>query len=179
MSMIAVWTPHDLVLSLAIPLGLAARRGTAIVIDLDPAGPPLSGGGDLASLVERGPTESDLSPARRGVAVLGNGGISVADAAEVVGAIAQRWPNVVLRCPPHEQPGQGVVTVVPVLPDPFALVANGTVVYQRTSFGGDPADGQIVLPVPRPAAIASLMAGRIPPVRDRWMRALDAVWSLS
>lgn len=179
MSTIAVWTPHDLVLSLAIPLGLAARRRTAIVIDLDPSGPPLPGDGDLASLVERGPTESDLSPSRVGVAVLGNGGIDVSHAGEVVAAIAHRWPNVVLRCAPHEPPGRGAVTVVPVLPEPFAIVAQGKVAYQRTSLGGDPEPGAIVLPVPRPVVICSLMAGRIPPMKDRWMRALDAVWSLS
>ncbi|MCL1593906.1 MAG: hypothetical protein M3132_06095 [Actinomycetia bacterium] len=179
MSTIAVWTPHDLVLSLAIPIGLASRRGTAIVIDLDPSGPPIPGGGDLASLVERGPTESELAPSKVGIAVLGNGGIEVSDASEVISAIAHRWPNVVLRCAPHSPPGRGVVSVVPVLPEPFTLVAEGKVAYQRTSLGGDPETGAIVLPVPRPAVIRSLLSGRIPPVRDRWLRALDAVWSLS
>ncbi len=179
MSTIAVWTPHDLVLSLAIPLGLASRRATAIVIDLDPSGPPLSGGGDLASLVQRGPTEADLSPSKAGIAVLGNGGVTVPEASEVIAAIAQRWPNVVMRCSPHESPGSGAVTIVPVLPEPFAIVAAGKVAFQRTSFGGDPEPGAIVLPVPRPAVIRSLLSGRIPPMKDRWMRAIDGVWSLS
>ncbi|MFV1999764.1 MAG: hypothetical protein ACC654_05290 [Acidimicrobiia bacterium] len=178
MPTIAVWSPHDLVLSLAVPLGLAARRGTAIVIDLDESGPPMSGGGDLASLVSRGPTEAELSPRNSGVAVLGNGGVSVADASEVIAAIADRWPNVVLRCAPHVRPADRAIPVIPMLPNPFSMVAPGAVVYQRTAFGGNAEPGMLVLPIPRPHVIRSLMSGRLPPGRDRWMRSLDDVWSM-
>ena len=97
MSVIAVWSPVDLVLSLVLPLGLAVHKGTALVVDLDPAGPPLPGRGDLASLVDRGPTEAELSPTTKGVAILSNGGVASGDSAEVIAALAQRWPNMVLR----------------------------------------------------------------------------------
>jgi len=167
MPTIAVWSPHDLVLSLVVPLGLAARRGTAIVIDLDEAGPPMPGGGDLASLVSRGPTDAELSPRKNGVAVLGNGGVSVADASEVIAAIADRWPHVVLRCAPHVLPADRAIPVIPMLPDPFAMVAPGAVVYQRTAFGGEAEPGALVLPIPRPSVIKSLISGKIPAGKDR------------
>lgn len=178
MSTIAVWSPHDLVLSLAVPLGLAAVRSTAIVIDLDEAGPPMPGGGDLASLVARGPTEAELSPRKKGVAVLGNGGVSVANASEVVAAIADRWPHVVLRCAPHVVPAASAIPIIPMLPDPFSMLAPGRVVYQRTAYGGRAEPGTLVLPIPRPSVLRSLMSGNLPPLKDRWMRSLDDVWSL-
>ncbi len=179
MPTIAVWSPHDLVLSLVVPLGLAARRGTAIVIDLDESGPPMPGRGDLASLVSRGPTEAELSPRKSGVAVLGNGGVSISDASEVIAAMAERWPHVVLRCAPHIRPPDRAVPVIPMLPDPFSMVASGAVVYQRTAFGGKAEPGTLVLPIPRPSVIKSLMSGSLPPGKDRWMRSLDDVWSMA
>lgn len=179
MSVVAVWSPFDLVLSLAAPLGLAVNKGTAIVVDLDPSGPPLPGDGDLASLVRRGPTEAELVPTVAGVAVLANGGIAVRDAAEVIGALTARWPHVVMRCAPGTTPPGGAVAVVPVLPEPFAIALDRPVVYQRTVFGGVAEPGTATLPIPRVATIRSLLSGRIPPLRDRWIRSLDEVWSLA
>lgn len=179
MAVVAVWSPFDLVLSLAVPLGLAVNKGTAIVIDLDLGGPPLPGGGDLASLVARGPTEAELAPANPGVAVLANGGVSVGDASEVIAAIAARWPHVVMRCTPGDAPPGVAVAVVPVLPEPFTVVMDRPVVYQQTAYGGEAVSGSVMLPIPRPATIRSLLSGRIPPLRDRWIRSLGEVWSLA
>src|SRR3990172_4895059 len=47
---LAVWTAFDGLLSAVAPLGLAAAAGTALVVDLDPAGPPYPGRNSLAGL---------------------------------------------------------------------------------------------------------------------------------
>jgi len=179
MAVVAVWSPIDLVLSLVAPLGCALQAGTALVVDLDPGGPSMPGAGDLASLVERGPTEAELRPERRGIAVIGNGGIAASDASDVIAALADRWPNLVLRCAPTQMPPDAAVPVIPVLPAPFAIQMDRPSVYQQTNFGGEPRPGAPVLPVPRPATIRSLLAGRIPVRRDRWVGSLEHVWELA
>jgi len=178
-AVVAVWSPVDLVLSLAAPLGCALQAGTALVIDLDEGGPPLPGGGDLASLVERGPTEAELRPKRNGVAVMGNGGIAPGDASDIIAALADRWPNVVLRCAPARIPPAAAVPLIPILPAPFTLYPERTAVYQRTPFGGDPRAGAPILPVPKAATIRSLLSGQVPTRRDRWIDSLAAVWELA
>ena len=179
MAVVAVWSPVDLVLSLVVPLGCALHRGTALVVDLDPAGPPMPGDGDLASLVARGPTEAELRPERRGVAMIGNGGIAASDAADVIAALADRWPNLVLRCAPSHGPPEGAVPVIPILPAPFTIRIDRPSVYQRTHFGGEPVKGAPVLPSPKPGTVRALLAGRAPGRRDRWVGALEQVWSLA
>lgn len=179
MSVIAVWSPVDLVLSLVVPLGLAVHKGTALVVDLDPAGPPLPGNGDLASLVHRGPTEAELSPAHRGVAVLANGGIEGSDSSEVIGALVKRWPHMVLRCAPIAMPPAAAVPVLPVLPAPFTVNLDRPAVYQRTHLGGEPEPGGVVLPAPRSSTVRALLGGRVPHGRDKWMRSLEQVWALT
>ena len=87
MPALALWTPEDGLLGALAPLGLALAAGTALVVDLDPLGPHYPGSASLADLVAEGPRKADLSPARRGVAVLRNGGVSPAAAAEVVAAL--------------------------------------------------------------------------------------------
>jgi hypothetical protein len=139
----------------------------------------MPGGGDLASLVARGPTEAELRPDHGGIAVLGNGGISASDASDVIAALADRWPNLVLRCAPTRIPPESAVPILPVLPAPFTLHIDGTPVYQRTSFGGDPQPGAVVLPAPKPATIRSFLSGRVPVRRDKWVGSLEHVWELA
>jgi hypothetical protein len=179
MAVVAVWSPVDLVLSLVAPLGCALQAGTALVVDLDPGGPPMPGEGDLASLVARGPTEAELRPDRRGVAVIGNGGIEANEASEVIAALADRWPNMVLRCAPTQMPPVAAVPLIPVLPEPFAIRIDRPSVYQQTHFGGDPQPGVAVLPAPKSATIRSLLSGRMPTRRDKWIGALEHVWELA
>ncbi len=179
MAVVAVWSPVDLVLSLVVPLGCALQAGTALVIDLDPAGPPMRGNGDLASLVRRGPTEAELSPGHRGVAVLANGGISASDAGDVIAALGDRWPNLVLRCAPTQPPPGAAVPLIPVLPAPFSISIDRPSVYQRTNFGGEPEPGSAVLPAPRHDTVRALLAGRIPVRKDRWIASLEQVWALA
>ena len=179
MAVIAVWSPFDLILSIVAPLGLAAHAGTALVVDLDESGTVLASEDDLASLVRRGPTEAQLTPRRSGVAVLANGGVGVSEASDVIAALAQRWPNLVLRCAPDAAASHFAVGIVPVLPEPFSVPVEGDVVYQRTSFGGEAKSGAAVLPVPRPSTVRALLSGRMPARRDRWIRSLGQIWKMS
>ena len=94
--------------NMATKLALAAAAGTALVVDLDPQGPAYPGNADLAELVAEGPTRRDLEPERSGVAVLRNGGVPEEEAAEVLNALAARWPAVVFRLPPRRRPDRQV-----------------------------------------------------------------------
>ena len=179
MAVVAVWSPVDIVLSLVAPLGCALQSGTALVVDLDPGGPSMPGNGDLASLVARGPTEAELRPERRGVAVIGNGGIAASDASEIIAALADRWPNLVLRCAPNQVPPDAAVPVIPILPAPFSIRLDRPSVYQRTHFGGDPQPGSAVLPAPKASTVRSLLSGQIPTRRDRWIGSLELIWELA
>ena len=82
------------VLHALAPLGLAAARGTALVVDLDEEAPSYPGSTSLAKLVISQPRLSDLRPLRSGVAVLPNGSINPREAAEVVEALVTGWPAV-------------------------------------------------------------------------------------
>jgi hypothetical protein len=179
MPALALWTPEDGVLGALAPLGLAASAGTALVIDLDPLGPRYPGGPSLADLVREGPRRSDLSPARRGVVVLRNGGVSTTAASEVVSALVAGWERVVLRLPPRPVPAAVGGPVVPVhLLIPGALFPHptGPAVYQ-SSRAMLPLPGPgLRLPVPAAGTVAGLLKGRLPVVGDRWVRAWRAVW---
>lgn len=178
MAALRTWAPHDAMLGAVAPLALGvAAPGPVLVVDLDPEGRRYRGDGSLARLVVDGPRREDLAPAhRRGVAVLPNGGIDEADAAEVIDALVAGWPHVVLRAAPCRRPtGRGVVVpVVPLGPDTpqSAMPA----VYQRGPWPVDRLLEGVVLPRPRAATIRSLLEGRRP-MPCRWLRAWSAVWS--
>ena len=179
MTALAVWTAFDGLLSAVAPLGLAAAAGTALVVDLDPGGPAYPGDASLADLVAEGPRRADLVPGRSGVAVLRNGGVSAAEAREVVEALAIGWPNLVVRV---VDPGQaeGMASVVPVwplLPGMLASRADRRSVYQRTGFVANPPGPGPLLPRLRPAIVASLLNGTLPH-RSRWVAAWREVWRL-
>lgn len=171
------WVPEGGVLGFVAPLAMAASAGTALVIDLDPHGPRFGGDINLASLVASGPRRDDLVPSRAGVAVLGNGGVSTEEAAEVVDALAAGWPRVVLRAPPW--PGRparrGVVPIRALLPGDLRSSPDEPVVWQRGGWGVRPPGPGPVLPRPRSASVAALLEGRFP-APDRWVRAWREVW---
>ena len=73
---LAVRCGADPVLHALAPLGLAAARGTALVMDLDEEVPSYPGSTSLANLVVSHPRRDDLRPVRSGVAVLSNGLVS-------------------------------------------------------------------------------------------------------
>ena len=155
------------------PLGLGAAAGTALVVDLDPAGPSYPGTGSLASLVADGPRRSDLSPDRTGLAVLRNGGVDPAAADEVLTALEAGWPSVVLRLPASGQRRTDIV-VRPLVPGGlFPSGDAGIAIYQDLGFRL-PAPGP-VLPVLSRSTAAALLAGSIP-LRSRWVRAWKPAW---
>jgi hypothetical protein len=178
LSVLALWSPSDLMLGVVGPLGAAAAAGTALLVDLDPNGPEYGGAHSLADLVQSGPTRSQLEPARSGPAVLRNGGVAPEDAEEVVSALIRMWPNVVLRCAPDATATGMAVALLPLLPEPFTPRVEGRAVYQRTSLSTRQPAGEIALPVPRRGTISALLAGQRPRYRDRWIRSFERVWRL-
>lgn len=175
---LAIWTPEDGLLGALAPIGLAIAAGSALLIDLDSGGPRYPGERSLADLVTDGLRRSDLEP-RRGVAVVRNGGVPPADAAEVVQALLAAHPTVVLRLPPRPKPGGIPFPVVPVrllVPGDWYPPLERPAVYQATpSVVRMPSEG-VRLPVPSPTTVAALLGGRRPPNRDRWIAAWRKVW---
>lgn len=176
MPALALWTPEDGLLGALAPLGAAIAAGSALVVDLDPHGPPYPGTTSLARLVAKDPTEDDLRPGS-GVAVLANGGITAADAAPVVAALIERWEHVVLRLPPSARPsGEVPVVEVRLLTGGWYQAGPDARVWQAThEWVPMPSDG-IRLPVPDRATVSALLAGRRPR-RSRWIKAWRSVWA--
>lgn len=178
MSVLALWSPFDLFLGIVGPLGAAAAGGTALLVDLDPNGPRYGGPHSLSDLVARGPTRSELEPTQTGPAVLRNGGIAPEDAEEVVSALVERWPNIVLRCAPDIEPGAGRIALLPLLPEPFTPSVSGTSIYQQTHLSRHRPSTGLVLPVPRSGTIRALLAGNRPRPGDRWIGSFARVWEV-
>lgn len=178
MSALAVWTDGDGLLSAVAPLGLAAAAGTALVVDLDPAGPAYPGTASLAGLVADGPRRSDLVPARTGMAVLPNGGVAVDDAADVIRALVAGWPGVVLRIDSPETAGglAPVVPVRPLLPGFLRPRTEDPGVFQDCGFGVTAPGPGPVLPPPRATLLKGMLEGVVAE-GSRWVRAWRRVWS--
>lgn len=177
-SVLALWSPVDVTLGIIGPLGAATAAGTALVIDLDVHGPPFGGAFSLADLVADGPTRAQLEPSKQGPAVLRNGGIDAEQAAEVVSALIERWPNIVLRCPPSTGASSQAIALLPLLPEPFTPKVEGRVVYQDTRLPRPRSPLGPVLPVPRAGTVRALLAGSRPSPGDRWVRAFRQVWEM-
>jgi hypothetical protein len=181
MPALSTWTPEDALLGAVAPLALAAAAGTALVVDLDPRGPAYGSESSLAELLRSSPRRSDLEPQRRGVAVLRNGGVEADDCSELLSALIQGWPAVVLRLAPGSSARWGSAGVVPVrllLPAGWFSGSERIAVYQRSAWQASPTGPGPVLPRPRRATIAALLAGRRPGP-DRWLRAWRQVWELA
>ncbi|HEY5727480.1 MAG TPA: hypothetical protein VIV08_02610 [Acidimicrobiia bacterium] len=176
MAVLGTWCPDDAVLGTVAPLALATSAGTALVIDLDPTSVDYRAAGTLAALVRDGPTGRHLRPERRGVAVLGNGGVTAEEAADVIAALAAGWPRVVLRHERRSRPtGPGVVPVHPLAPGrPFDA---GPAVYQPGPWSIRLPPPAFVLPRAQPGAVRSLLEGRRPGM-SRWLRAWRRVWEM-
>ena len=162
MPAVAVWSPEDEVLGAVAPLALAVAAGTALVVDLDPNGPRYRGDMTLADLVTDGPTRADLSPSRRGVAVIRNGGVEPDAAEDVLRALLDGWPAVVIRLPSDHAGGDGAIPIVPLVPGRMMSRFPGPAVYQRSAWRVQAPEGAIVLPRPRAGTIGALLTGRMP-----------------
>lgn len=164
-------------LGVVAPLALATSIDTALMIDLDPHGPGYPGTGSLFRLAADGPRRTDLSPERRGVAVLANGGIEAAACRDIIDALCRGWPAVVLRLRPGagRPDGPGVVPVRPLLPGNLLAFGQEPAVYQRCGWRIRPGGPGPVLPRPRSSTVRALLEGRTP-VADRWVRSWRQVW---
>ena len=177
MPVLTVWTALDGLLSAVAPLGLAAAAGTALVVDLDPAGPRYPGEASLADLAVDGPRRAELRPSREGVAVLRNGGVDPDEAREVVEALILGWPHVVVRVgAPDAAPGLApIVPVWPLLPGMLAPQVDDPGVYQRTGFPVSPPGPGPVLPRLGAGLLQGLLNG-IVTGHSRWVAAWRPVW---
>lgn len=177
MSVLATWSPADLALGTIVPLGLAVAAGTCLVIDLDHDGlAPPGTHPTLADLVRHGAERRHLEPTVPGPAYLANGGVEVHEAADIVSAMVERWPNAVLRCPGRAPRPAGATAVLPLLPEPHVRVAEPPAVYQRIGISPRSAPPGVTLPpIPRRTAEA-LLAGRRPVRPDRWIRSVATLW---
>lgn len=178
---LSIWTPHDGLLACVAPLGLAAAAGTALMVDLDPAGPHYPSEFSLADLVKHGPRRADLTPPRSGLAVLRNGGVppdSAGDLASILAALSEGWPNLVLRLPSGQfEKGQpGIVPVIPILPGALAVEWAGPAVRQPTGLAVARSALGVTLPRLKRSTLAALLAGTRP--GGRWIRAWKPVWEL-
>lgn len=169
-------THGDELLSAIAPLGLAVAAGTAVVVDVDPLGPPYPGERTVAELVEEGPRRSELVPERSGVVAIRSGGASLDQAMRLVGMLAEGWPAVVVRV--GEEPvAYPTIPVMPLWPGWLAPAGSGAAVWQSVAGSGDPPGPGPVLPPPGRGVMTSLLAGRRPPP-SRWVRAWRRVWEL-
>lgn len=165
----------DPVLSLVSPVGLAAAVGTALVVDLSGTG-RMSGQRTLRDLAAEGPTLAELSPGRRGVAMIAGGGIEAGDAIVLIEQLAARWPALTVRVDGPEWPFP-VVPVVPVYPGRLLAVSEPIGVWQPIGGGNVRPGPGPVLPRLRPGHLRRLLAGHIPR-RSRWIEAWRPVWDM-
>ncbi len=176
MAALAVQCKADGILGAIAPLALAASVGTALVVDLDPAGPHYPSSGALARLVSEGPRRDDLVPPRSGVAVLRNGGVALEDAGEVVEALIDQWPHVVLRSR-DRVPVCPTVPVVPLLPGGLIATPQHRAVYQQMGWNEKAPGPGPVLRSPSRHTVRALCEGQLP-FFSRWIRSWQQVWGL-
>ncbi|HEU4320427.1 MAG TPA: hypothetical protein VFS66_10140 [Acidimicrobiia bacterium] len=165
----------DPVLSLVGAVGLAAAGGTGLVIDLltDRAG----GKRTLRDLAVDGPSLAELSPSRRGVALLRGGGIEEQAALEIIERLAQRWPAVTIRVDSGRLPFP-VVPAIPLYPPGLLPAPSEThCVWQPVGVGSDPPGPGPVLPRLRPSTLRRLLTLQMPR-RSRWVEAWAPVWEM-
>lgn len=171
-SVLGVRCDSDLLLHHLSGIGLAACRGTALLVDLDPRAPAYPGRLTIADLVRDGLRRSDLAPGKEGVAVLGNGGADPEAALELVAALSDGWPAVVVRAGVDPLPIP-VVPVAPVFPaqwdeSPWPVVRQQLLPSRRRP-------DRLVLPPLRRSQVRAMLDGRVRP-SWRWVAAWAPVW---
>ena len=161
----------DPVLHRIAPFGLAAAAGTALVVDLD-AGAATYPGQTLRDLVDGSLTADHLRPRAGRVGVVANGGIDEEEASDVLAALVEAWPAVVLRVPP----GSTDLPVLPLEPAEICGRRPSRAVWQATTRGSS-APG-LVLPPLRRSVVRALCRGSVE-MRSRWVRSWRPVWGTS
>jgi hypothetical protein len=169
-------TSPDPVLSVVGSIGLAASVGTALVVDLvDPAAD--GGRRTLRDLADEGPSLQEMSPGRRGVAMIRGGGVEPDLAVDVIRELSRRWPAIVVRVDGGESLFPTVVAV-PLYPGRLLPVPGASnCVWQPVGLGAEPPAPGPVLPRLRPAVLRGLLSGRLPR-RSRWIDSWRAIWEM-
>ena len=165
----------DPILSIVAPVGLAVVAGTALVVDLGAS--TRQPGRSLSDLVSDGPSLSELSPGRPGVAFLPGGKVGRDDAIQLITQLAGHWPAIVVRVADFDLP-IATVPVVPLFPGRFSPVSippRG--VWQPVAGGGDPPGPGPVLPRLGAGLVRRILAGQMPR-RSRWINAWRPVWEM-
>lgn len=171
---LGVWSP-DPVLSVVAPVGLAAVAGTTLVVDL--ATDTRLSSRTLAGLAADGPSATDLSPGRPGVAFMSGGVIDRDDASAMIAKLARHWPAIVIRVSDDDLPF-AIVPVIPLFPGRFTPVmvpSHG--VWQPVGAGREPPGPGPVLPRLRAGLVRRVLAGQLPG-RSRWVGAWASVWEM-
>jgi len=166
----------DPVLSLAGAIGLGATLGVALVVDLTRE-IPVKSPRTLGEIASEGPLQAELSPGRRGVAVITGGGISDEDAIEVITGLGSHWPAVVVRVSRPDWPFP-TVPVTPLLPGLLAPRApRPPSVWQPVGRAERPPGPGPVLPRLPSSTLRRILTGSLPR-RSRWVEAWRPVWEL-
>jgi hypothetical protein len=171
---LAVRSP-DPVLSVVAPIGLAANVPACLVVDLADE-LSLKSSRSLADILAEGPRLEELSPGRRGVAIISGGSIRAEQAESVVGELATRWPGIVVRPKTQDWPGP-TVPVIPIYPGLLSPGHVGAAVWQPAGATGSAPGPGPVLPRLRPGLVRGLLSGRLP-TRSHWVAAWRQVWDL-
>jgi hypothetical protein len=165
----------DPVLSLLAAMGMGQVVGTALVVDLC-GDLNLRSERTLADIAADGPALEELSPGRRGVAILGSGPLSPIESAGIIADLAVHWPAVVVRCRAEGWEGP-TVPVRPLLPGLMQQINSSPAVWQRLASGVKPSGPGPVLPRIRASTVRRMLAGRA--VRgSRWLEAWGPVWGM-
>jgi len=164
----------DPVLSFVGPIGLAASVGTGLVVDLVSAARP--GARSLRDIAADGPALAELSPGRRGVALLVGDDLPPSEAVDILERLAARWPAVTVRVTGHDWPFP-VVPVIPLYPGRFLAQEVPAGVWQPVGAQSTPRGPGPVLPRLRPGALRRLLTGQLPR-RSRWIAAWRPVWDM-
>lgn len=171
-------TSDDPVLSAVAPIGLAAAAGTALIVDLVARDPQNASVRTLRDIAADGPSLAELSPGRRGVAMIRGGGLDVSELVPVIEALTGRWPAIVVRTSSGTWPFPEV-PVVPLFPGVIHAVpaTRHAGVWQPVRGGSEPPGPGPVLPWLRPGLVRRMLSARLPQ-RSRWVGAWAQVWEM-
>lgn len=176
MTVVSLFVTNDGVLGAVAPIGMAAARGTCLVVDFKYR--VHREGLTLAKLVQEGPTKSHLEPQHRGVSFLHNGGVDPEVAFDVLDALCESWPNVLLSVPDLSFEFKGVVSVrvEAILAGPFVPPPHIDSVLQPVGLDSAPPDhvGHVLGRLDA-RTVRSVLTGGVDP-RSRWVRSWRPVW---
>jgi hypothetical protein len=176
MSVVSLSVSNDGVLGVVAPIGMAAAKGTCLVVDL--VADSHREGVSLASIVSEGPRKSHLEPQHSGVSFLHNGGVDLPEAAEVLEALCSSWPNVLVSIADRSVAFElaPAVEVQAILIGPFVAPLLSDAVLQPVGLGGPPKrhDGHVLAPLSA-RTVRSILTGIVNP-GSRWVRSWLPVW---